>query len=326
MSEIILPKKIIFGSGSLKDNPFSDFTNAVLISDCKDILRLNSFFTDDKSKPTLIPQISILINESTDKLIEFAAEKMNSNSSDLLIAAGSPSLFDKASELAVDYSAELSVIPSCGLTDLPFSPPMPPQSAILVPQLICTLNSIGVAYRSASALALCIDAYINSEDEVMCEIIINTAQEIERNMIPAYRGEIASLFRLYYALFVAGIIAYSFKSDTPLRKAVTFFTELGTPASGTAAVCLPNAIEFNNSAQDKCAELSNRFKISERSTDPVCTLSEYLRRKFAAIGIQRSVNAFYADEWRYNLKSDEYNELKPLLDNCFYGSRRFVRL
>ena len=325
MPEIILPKKIVFGSASLKDNPFSDFSNAVFISDCKDILRLNAFFTDDKAAPKLIPEVSVFINESTDPLADFAAKKIHANHAELLIAAGSPSLLDRAAELAVDYATELSVIPSCGLTDSPFSPPAPPQSAILAPQLICTINAIGTAYRSAAALSLCIDAYLYSEDAVFGGLILNTVEEIEKNMLPAYRGEISALFRLYYALFAAGIVAYSFQGDTPLRKSVLFFTELGTPQAGTAAVCLPNALEWNDATADKCAVLLQQFGISP-SDNPTSALAEYLRRKFAAVGIQRSVHAFFDDEWRYTAKAEEYHELKPLLDNCFYGSRRFVRL
>lgn len=327
MSEIILPQKIIFGKSSLKDNPFSDFSSAILICDCKNFLKSNPFFTDDNSKPKLIPEIVVKTDESTQVLADFAAEQLNSGKFDLLIAAGSGTLFDRATELAVDYSVKLALIPVCGLTESHLSPPEPPYAAVLVPSLICGENAIATAYRASASLAVCIDAFLHTEDEVMRSLISDTAVQIEQNMVSAYHGEIAALFKIYYAIFAADIIAYSFNDETPFRKAVLFFSELGAPHSGSAAVCLANSLEFSASEiEDKCAELSMRFGINKNCGDSAGNLAEFLRKKFASVGIQKSVNAFYSDEWRYTEKADGFNELRPLLDNCYYGSRRFVRL
>ncbi|HAX83827.1 MAG TPA: hypothetical protein DCY15_04970, partial [Ruminococcaceae bacterium] len=115
--------------------------------------------------------------------------------------------------------------------------------------------------------------------------------------------------------------------DSMLNEVTSFFAKLGIKKQTAAAICIPDYLEHNRC--DALGELARQvglFRSGEDVSFSVDRLIERVRRIQASLNIPRSIGAVYSDRELYSAFCENTHLPSELLDTCFYGSFKFMKL
>lgn len=330
MTEINLPQRIISNTESPEKIMPKSFKNILICSD-KTSGELSNLIMDFKQQSTkMITQAKALVNLNIDELINSVISFAETKKTDYIIAVGSGELISAIGRIASEFGLDFTAIPVCSFfsTDTKFKMPL---EIVLNDSYIISSESMTVAYDSMAALALSADVLINSPDEYIRKSAEDTFSVILKNTVPSFRGEISARLKLMKSMFAAQLTYMnSGTSISLLREVCGFFSEFGYPEKSVAAVCIPNILE--------CADINKEESFARLARENRCALygdpdriaaeklTEKIRSIQALIGISRNVRSFGIDEEKYIKKSEKTDINKKLLDLCYYGSFRFMKL
>lgn len=339
MPEIYLPEKIIFGKDKIKEFRPESCEHAILICD-SDIFQNRGFLETIKAKSTkIISHVSVVVNQNVFDLYNSAAEIFFSHEADLIIAAGSAAVIDCGMLLAHESGANFTAIPCCGacaMTDFEnneyYAYRRSPNTLILDSSIIKCVSSGMVAYDAMASFSYAIDTLESSDNIITKSFAVQGAVGILKNLIPAYRGDVSALERLMYAMYFA-VAAHRNGADlenSDLSKVSKFFAEFGYPRSSVCALIVPNIMESReHEMRESLFEIAMRTGIAHEDDDPVFAatrLIDEVRKIQASVGIPRAVSGFGLGEREYQTKKSSTSVPDDLLDLCYYGSFKFMKL
>ncbi len=339
MPEIYLPEKIIFGKNKVPDFRPEACEHAILICD-SDIFTNRGFLENIKHKSNkIIAQLSVVVNQNVNELYNSASEKFFSHEADLIIAAGSASAIDCGMLLSHESGAKFTAIPCCGASNITdfenncyYSYRHSPNTLILDPSLIECMPSAAVAYDGLASFAYAVDTLLNNDNIITASLAIHGAVGIFKNIIPACRGDISSLERLMYAMYLA-VAAHRntvCAENSALDIASKFFSQYGYSKAAVSALIIPNIMEHEKeNLSDSLFEIAKATGFAQPDYEPVFAnerLIDFVRKTQASLGIPRAVSGFGLDENQYRAAKSSCNLPEELLDLCYYGSFKFMKL
>ncbi len=339
MPQLLMPGRIIYGKGSLdKISPLRR-DHTIIISD-GGYLESRGFIhtAGDRIKRTSA-RVSTIINGNTDELYRTAAETYFADEADCITAIGSAAVIDCGMLLAHESGAEFIAVPvssACAMTDFEtgkyFSYRRSPDCVVLDPELMHCVSSASVAYDGFACFAYAADALCESGNSIIRSLAFDAAAGILRNIVPAFRGNMDALEKLMYAMYTAVAAHRNAKhaDASLLTEASEFFSSFGYPKPSVCAVCIPSVIEFAaDIMSDELQNLSSFLGISHpddsRDTAAAKMLDE-IRRIQASLSVPRSISGFGLNADDYNLQKKKSGVPSDLLDLCYYGSFKFVKL
>ncbi|MBR6531877.1 MAG: iron-containing alcohol dehydrogenase [Clostridia bacterium] len=339
MPEIHLPGKIIFGKDKVNDFHPESCEHAILICD-SEMLQNRGFLETIKSKSTkMISHVSVAVNYDVHKLYAEASEMFFENEADMIIAAGSSAAIDCGMLLSYESKAKFTAIPCCGscaMTDFEsgryYTYRHSPDTIILDPSIIRCVPSGMIAYDGMACLSYAIDTLKNTDNIITRQFAVNGAVGILKNIIPAYRGNIAALEQLMYAMYFA-VVAHRNGADpeaSVMSRTSEFFAGFGYPRSSVCALIIPNIMEEEYTfLKNSLFEIAVKSDIAHADDYPdfaVSKLIDKVRKTQACLGIPRSISGFGLNENEYRNKKSSTNVSDDLLDLCYYGSFKFMKL
>lgn len=339
MPEIYLPEKIIFGKDKIKEFRPEGCEHAILICD-SDIFQNRGFLETIKIKSTkIISHVSVVVNQNIFELYNAATEVFFSKEADLIVAAGSSAAIDCGMLLSHESKAKFAAIPccgTCGMTDFEsgeyYSYRHSPNTLLLDPSIISCVPSGMVAYDGLASFSYAIDTLENSDNIITKSFAVQGAVGILKNLIPAYRGDILALERLMYAMYFA-VAAHRNGADlenSDLSKVSKFFADFGYPRSSVCALIVPNIMENKeNELRESLFEIAKRTGLAHGDDDPafaVTRLIDEVRKIQASVGIPRAVSGFGLSDSEYQTKKSNTSVPDDLLDLCYYGSFKFMKM
>ncbi|MBP9988484.1 MAG: iron-containing alcohol dehydrogenase [Ruminococcus sp.] len=335
MPDIFLPQKITYGENSLKNFSLKGYCSPLIISDC-DETNNNYLLSLEKPLTESLSQPQIIVKKNQVELLDSATEKINNFDIDIIISFGSAQLIDLAMLLSYQSGADFVAVPeasACSMTDFENSPytlyRKSPTYVVLDTGLIINANSQRIAYDAASCLAYAIDTLILCDNPVIYNMAYDGAKGILKNIIPAFRGEITARKNLMYSMYFA-VAAH--RNITSLNISVIdrlseFFSQLGYSKQTVAAICLPDVMEkYESSSYTELYRAIFDDRIYRTNEECSALLIEKIRNIFASLSIPRSIKALGADTEKYTKLSEKTKLSKELLDICFYGSFKFIKL
>ncbi len=339
MPEIYLPEKIIFGKNKLKDFRPEACDHAILICD-SDIFVNRGFLDIIRTKSTkIISQLTVLVNQNINDLYRSATEAHLNNEADLIIAAGSAGAIDCGMLISHESGADFTAIPVCGasgITDFEnsgyYSYRHSPNTLILDPAIIECMPSGVVAYDGLASFAYAVDTLMNDDNVITKSLAVHGAVGILNNIIPACRGDIVSLEKLMYAMYfsVAAHRNAENLQSSPLNKISEFFSQFGYSKSAVSALVIPNIMEHEKDIlSGSLFEIARATGFAQPDYEPVFAnerLTDYVRKIQASLSVPRSASGFGLDENQYRAKRLQADLSEDLLDTCYYGSFKFMKL
>ncbi len=336
MSEISLPQKIFFGNDSVKKFAQSRSCESILLlSDAESAQQTETLNCIRTALGERIAKIKLLISAELNGLYENAIKYISENEPDELVAVGSARLLDAATLISYQSGVKFCAVPyfsSCSMTDFPEAEHRvyrtSPSEVVLDPELAMQITSGTVAYDAMSCLAYAVETVISCNNNVIASLALSGAASIINHAVGAYRGNFKSIARLQYAMYCA-VLAHesSVGCDPSLDELTAFFAKLGIKKQTAAAICIPEYLE--HSRCDALGELARSVGLSRSGEDisfSIDRLIERIRRIQAALNIPRSINAICPDAELYSAFCENSRLPSELLDTCFYGSFKFMKL
>lgn len=339
MPEIHLPKQIIFGKNQINEFSPDGCEHAIIICD-SDIIQNRGFLEKIKIQGTkIISHVSIVVNSNVHELYKHASDTFFEKDVELIIAAGSGSAIDCGMLLSHQSKASFTAIPccsACAMTDFEhddyYSYRHSPDTIILDPSIISCIPSATVAYDALACLAFAVDALKEPDNIITKSFAIDGANGILKNIIPACRGNITALERLLYSMYFA-VVAHRNAVDperSELSRVSKFFAAFGYPRSSVCSVIVPEIADCNKAVlKDSLYEIALKSGIANGYDYPefaVEKLIEQIRKIQALLRVPRSISGFGLNENEYRNKKSSTNVADDLLDLCYYGSFKFVKL
>lgn len=339
MPEINLPGKIIFERNALNKFRPDAYERAIIISD-SDIVANRSITDLIKNKSTkIISHVSVVVNTNIHELYRLASEEFFRKEAELIVAIGSGAAIDCGMLLSHEGGTKFTAIPcscACSMTDFEnseyYSYRHSPDEVILDPSLIECMPSAAVAYDAMASFAYAIDTLSSNDNIIAKSLAINGAVGVYKNIIPAYRGEISALERLLYSMYIC-VVAHRNGADLQnsyLSRVSKFFSDFGYSKSSVCALTVPNIIEYEESRlRDGLFEIAKATGLSKVNDDPSFAsikLIDETRKIQASMGIPRAVSGFNLSENAYHARKIHSNIPDDLLDLCYYGSFKFMKL
>ncbi|MBR3836215.1 MAG: iron-containing alcohol dehydrogenase [Clostridia bacterium] len=339
MPEIHLPQKILFGKDKIKDFSPESCEHAIILCD-SDVFQNRGFLEALRLKITkIISQVSLVVNSDVTALYNTASEIFFKKEADLIVAAGSAAAIDCGMLLSHQSKAEFTAIPcgsACAMTDFEhgdyYSYRHSPNTVILDPSIISCMPSGMIAYDGLSCFAYAIDSLKNTDNIITKAFAIDGAAGILKNIVPAYRGDLTALEKLLYAMYFS-VVAHRNGADlekTDLSKASSFFSRFGYSGASVCAVIITEIMENEkNNIKHSLFEIALKTGIANEYDYPdfaVEKLIDETRKIKASLGIPRAVSGFGLNENEYRNKKSSTTVSDDLLDICYYGSFKFMKL
>ena len=336
MSEISLPQKIFFGDDSVRKFAQSYYKNILILSDAETVKQTEALgeIKDELEKNT--PDIKLLVSKDFNELYEKSIKYISEKDPDRLVAVGSAWLMDAAMFISYQSGVDFAAVPyfsSCSMTDFDNTEyrvyRRSPVEVVLDPDLAMQITSGTVAYDSMSCFAYAADALMHGSNSIISSLALSSAAGILNHAVGAYRGNFKSNARLQYSMYCA-VLAYRNSADlvdSMLDEVTSFFAKLGIKKQTAAAICIPDYLEHNRC--DALGELARQvglFRSGEDVSFSVDRLIERVRRIQASLNIPRSIGAVYSDRELYSAFCENTHLPSELLDTCFYGSFKFMKL
>lgn len=339
MPQIYLPEKIVFGKNTIDEFRPDRCEHAIIICD-SDIIQNRGFLEKIKTQSTkIISHVSTVVNSSVHELYNQASGIFFEKEAELIIAVGSAAAVDCGMLLSHEAKIKFTAIPCCGacaMTDFEngeyYSYRHSPDTIILDPSIINCVPSATVAYDALACFAYAIDTLKNPDNIITKSFAVDGATGILRNIIPACRGEMTALERLMYSMYFS-VVAHRNGADlenSDLSRTSRFFANFGYPRSAVCSVIVPDIIdnEKHNIKNALCeiavkAGIAHEYDYYDYATDK---LTEQVRKIQAALHIPRAISGFGLNENEYRNKKSSTNVSDDLLDLCYYGSFKFVKL
>lgn len=339
MPEIYLPQKIVFERNALARFSSGRAEKILLICDSEILL--------NRGIPELIKNrciksacdVQTVYNANIHELYNQASEAFFSNEADLIIATGTAGAIDCGMLLSHESSVEFTAIPCCcasSMTDFEngdyYSYRHSPSTIILDPKLIELMPSAMIAYDALAAFAYAVDTLVSTENTITKSLAIHGAVGIYKSIIPACRGDIAALEKLMYSMYFAVASHRNSKEieKSYLSKVSRFFADFGYTRSSVCALTIPNIMEYEeNSIRNGLFEIAKAVGIAHGDDDASFVnvrLIDEIRRIQAQLGIPRAVSGFSLSETAYNTRRIHSDIPDDLLNLCYYGSFKFMKL
>ena len=339
MPEIYLPEKIIFERNVLDKFSPEEAERAILISDSEILKNRGTLDKLLNKSMRMISQVNLIVNTNVYELYRQAAEIFYSGEIDLIVAIGSSAVIDCGMLLSHQSRAKFTAIPccsACSMTDFEADRyhhyRHSPNTVILDPALTECLPSGMIAYDAMSSFAYAVDTVASNDNIIVRNLAIHGAVEIYRNIIPAYRGNITAIEKLLYAMYFAVAAHRNFAEagNSYLNRVSSFFSEFGYSKSSVCALVFPNIAEYDeNLFRNGLFETAKAVGIAKDDDDPYYANTELIdrmRKLQASVGIPRAVSGFNLTENAYQSRKIHSNIPDTLLDLCYYGSFKFMKL
>ncbi len=336
MSEISLPQKIFFGNDSVQKFAQSHTDESILLlSDAENARQTETLDRIRDALGERTPKIKLLNSESLGELYEKSIKFISEYKPDELVAVGSSRLLDAATLISYRSGVKFSVVPyfsSCSMTDFPEAEHhtyrVSPSEVVLDPELAMQITSGTIAYDAMSCLAYAAEAVITCNNDVISSLALSGAAIIINHAVGAYRGNFKSIARLQYAMYCAVLAHESSASCNSFFDEITaFFAKLGINKQTAAAICIAEYLEHNRcDALGELARSVGLFRSGEDISFSIDRLIERIRKIQASLNIPRSVNAVCPDAELYSAFCENSRLPSELLDTCFYGSFKFMKL
>ena len=335
MPEITLPQKIIFGDNSMiKYADQCNFESVLIISDggIPENLGLINEFCDSISKH--IPIVKYITESNFEKLIDDATKTISNDETDRIIAIGSATLIDCAALLSYQCGVKFSAIPylsACAATD--FSEAnyavyrKMPTEVVLDPNFASFMPSAAIAYDSFSCFAYAVDSLLYGNNQ-NASPALTSAADILNNSVGAYRGNRKLIQKLQYSMYTSVLTFYNtFSASTPLKDITSFFSLLGVSSQVSAAICIPEIMDYYRSElPPELCKAVGLYRSGESFTDSIDRLIARVRSVQASLGIPRNIHAICTDTEIYKAFCENSHVPGELLDLCYNGSFRFMKL
>lgn len=339
MPEIYLPKKIIFKKNVLNEIRTESCSHALLISDSE---ALQNYGTIENLRLRIsksVPDVTVIINPDVQSLYSGAAEAFFSREAELIVAIGSASAIDCGMILSYESNAEFTAIPCCcasALTDFEsggyYTYRHSPDTLILDPALIEKMPSGTIAYDGIASLAYAIDTLNFTDNTITRSLALHGAIGILKNIVPAYRGDIPALEKLMYSMYFSVASHRNAKGveNSLLSRTCKFFSLHGYSKASVCAVILPDIIEAEGEKlQDILSELAVTSGVS-RTTDSKAfssiMMTEKIRHISASLDIPRAISGFGLKPLEFHKSKQNSDIPESILDQCYYGGFKFMKL
>lgn len=339
MPQLLMPNEIIYGKNSLDKIRPSRREHTIIISDGGFLESRGFIHTAENRIKRVCARVSTIINGNVHELYRTAAENYFADEADCITAIGGASVIDCGMLLASESGAEFIAVPvssACAMTDFEngkyFSYRHSPDCVVLDPNLMHCVSSGTVAYDGLACFAYAADALCESENQIIRSIASDAASGILRNIVPAFRGDMESLEKLMYAMYLAVAAHRNTRhADASLLTGLSeFFGGFGYPKTSVCAVCIPSVTEFASDVLgDELQRLSAVLGIShsDDSRDiAAAKMLDEIRRIQASLSVPRSISGFGLSSEDYNAGKSQSGVPSDLLDLCYYGSFKFVKL
>lgn len=339
MPEIHLPQKIIFERNAIEHFSFKRVERTILICDSEIIKNRGTLERLENKCRKFSAQVRTVFNTNVHELYNLASEEFFLDEAELIVAVGSSAAIDCGMLLTSESGADFTAIPCCcasTMTDFEngeyFSYRHSPTTLVLDPMLIEQIPSSTVAYDALAAFAYAVDTLSSTDNIITRSLAIHGAVGIYKSIIPACRGEIASLDKLMYSMYFAVASHRNAKEigNSYLSRVGRFFADYGYSKNSVCAVILPNIMEYEESATRRgLFEIATAVGLAQEDDDPsfaTVKLIDEIRRIQAKLGIPRAISGFNLAENAYQTRRIHSNIPDDLLDLCYYGSFKFMKL
>ena len=339
MPELLMPKKIIYGKNSLNKIQTERREHALIISD-GDFLESRGFIhTADSRLKKRSARVSLITNSDAQELYRQTAELHFADEIDSITAIGGAAVIDCGMLLSKESGAEFIAVPSssaCGMTDFEtgryYSYRYSPDCVILDPLLMHCTGSGSTAYDGLCCLAYAMDSLSENSNPIIHSIAYDAAKGILRNLSPAFRGNMYSLERLMYSMYLA-VAAHRNTSQTEsslFTKTAEFFSQFGYSKHAVLAVCLPAVAEYEKELLEKelfwLAVDSDIAHSDEDISFVTVKMLDELRSIQASLGIPKSISGFGLNNDEYSREKEKSEIPSDLLDLCYNGSFKFLKI
>lgn len=339
MPEINLPEKIIFGKDTINDFRPESCEHAILICD-SEVLLERGFLDLIKTKSTMIiSHVSVVVNNNIFELYSQASEIFFEKEADMIIAAGSAAAIDCGMLLSREGRTKFTAIPccgACGMTDFEgsgyYSYRHSPDTVILDSSVISCMPSGMVAFDGMACFAYAVDALKSADNIIIRDLALAGAAGILNNIIAAYRGNITALEKLMYAMYFS-VVAHRNGADlegSVLSRTSSFFAQFGYQRPSVCAVIIPTVMEDAEFDFRSCLyDISVKAGFAREDDYPdfaVAELIDRVRKIQASLSIPRAISGFGLNENEYLNKKSSTSVSDDLLDLCYYGSFKFMKL
>lgn len=339
MPEIYLPQKIVFERNAV--NRFSSERAEKILIICDSAIML------DRMIPQLIrnrclksaSDVNIIFNPNIYELYNQASETYFSNEAELIIAIGTGGAIDCGMLLSHESGAEFTAIPCCcasSMTDFEngnyYSYRHSPSTLILDPKLIEFMPSATVTYDALAAFAFAVDTLVSTENIITKSLASHGAVGIFNSIIPACRGDIAALEKLMYSMYFSVAAHRNAKEieKSYLSRVSRFFADFGYTKTSVCALIIPNIMEYEeNTIRNGLFEIAKAVGIAHDEDDAAFANAWFIdeiRRIQAQLGMPRAVSGFNLSETAYHTRRIHSDIPDDLLDLCYYGSFKFMKL
>lgn len=339
MPEIYLPEKIIFEKNILESFRLENCHHAIIISDSETLKNRGILDNILLKSRKIISQVSLIVNNNVFELYNQAAEAFFAEEADLIVAIGSSAAIDCGMLLTYQCGARFTAIPCCGssgMTDFENADYCTyrhsPDTVVLDPALAECMPSDILAYDAMASLAYAIDTLFSSDNIITKSLAVRGATGILNNLLPAFRGNTASIEKLMYAMYFTAVAHrnYTNLKDSYINRISRFFADFGYTKSSVCSVILPNVAEYEEkSFRNILSEIAEAAGVSRSGDDPSFAgtkLIDEIRKLQARVGIPRSVSAFNLTETAYQTRRIHSDIPDDLLDLCYYGSFAFMKM
>lgn len=339
MSEIYLPERIIFKRNIIKEFCPEKCEHAILISD-SEILRNHKILDLIHRKSTMIiSHVSVIVNPDVHGLYNQAAETFFSHEAEQIIAIGSGAAIDCGMLLSHESGVHFTAIPcSCAsaLTDFEtadyYSYRHSPDTLVLDPSLTRILPSCTLAYDAMASFAFAAETIKSVDNAIVKSLAMHGAVGVYKNIIPAFRGEITALERLMYSMYFCVASHRNAKNvhNSYLNRVSRFFADFGYSKASVCALILPNIMEYEEAElRDGLFEIAVAVGLAQPDEDPSfisIRMIDEIRKIQACTGIPRAVSGFSLGEKAYQSRKIHSDIPDELLDLCYYGSFKFMKI
>ena len=339
MPEIYLPQKIVFERNALEHFSSGNAEKIIFICDSEILINRGTAELIKNRCLQRSSDVQTVFDTNLNSLYNRASEAFFSHEADLIIAAGTAGAIDCGMLISHESGADFTAIPCCcasSMTDFEtgnyYSYRHSPSTLILDPKLIEFMPSVSVAYDALAALAYAIDTLVLTENIITKSLAIHGATGIFKSIIPACRGDIPSLEKLMYSMYFAVAAHRNSKEieKSYLSRVSCFFSDFGYSKSSVCALILPNIIEYEeNAIRNGLFEIAQAVGITRDDDDPsfaTIKLIDEIRKIQARLGVPRAVSGFNLTETAYQSRRIHSDIPDDILDLCYYGSFRFMKL
>lgn len=339
MPQLLMPGRIIYGINSLEKIRPSRLEHTIIISDGGFLESRGFIHTAESRIKRVSSHVSTVINPNPDELYRQAAEIYFTDEFDCVAAIGSAAVIDCGMLLSRESSAEFIAVPissACAMTDFEsgryFDYLRSPDCVILDPMLMHCVSSGTAAYDGLACFAYAMDALCENGNSVVQSVAFDAAAGIIRNITPAFRGNMDALGNLMYSMYLAAAAhRNSSGAGTSLLTGVSeFFAGFGYPKLSVCAVCIPSVIDYSSDMlEDILYKLSAELNISrpdDSKSAAAAKMLDEIRKIQASLSVPRSISGFNLSSEDFRRKKSDSTMPSDLLDLCYYGSFKFVRM